>query len=171
MQKLFSHGARRFEFCGLEPLGLECAVLCVGQEVRPRTSGEKEPSRYSPLGVRCGAWLLKKLCSDCEAGLASNGETSAGACSPGPRVSRTIEPFFCTKGAVAIRESPRSKTKTPRGGRRRRDQSRYPAIESPMKIPAAQASKTAGTLTPLRAGTVFSPLGSPSETRSTGAMN
>jgi hypothetical protein len=44
-------------------------VLYVGQEVRLRTSGEKEPSRYSPLSALCGAWLVKKLCSDYEAGV------------------------------------------------------------------------------------------------------
>jgi hypothetical protein len=37
------------------------AVLYVGQEVRPRTSGEKEPRKYCPLTTRCGAWLSKKL--------------------------------------------------------------------------------------------------------------
>src|SRR6266480_688020 len=52
--------------------------------------------------------------------LALNGETTTQPCSLRTRVSRRIEKFFCAKGAAAIRESLRSKTKAPRSGRSRR---------------------------------------------------
>jgi hypothetical protein len=83
----------------------------------PARGNKKEPGRFGPLSARCGAWPLKKLRSEYEVGVSpQTGETSTSSCSSRARMSRTIERFFCAKGA-AIRRFRRSKTQTPRGKR------------------------------------------------------
>src|SRR6266436_369725 len=91
--------------CGLEPLAswLYGPVRRTGGWA-PR-EGIKRNRVGSPLSARCGAWPIKKLRSDYEAGVSPpNGESSTSSCSSEVRVSRRIERFSCAKKRAEIRE-------------------------------------------------------------------
>ena len=65
------------EWCGLEPLQLGCAVLWVGQKVKPRVSGEKRAEDVLPSWRSVQSLTVKETTLGLRSGsLASNGETS-----------------------------------------------------------------------------------------------
>jgi hypothetical protein len=64
----------------------------------PVPGNKKEPSRFCPLSARCGAWPLKKLHSDYEAGVSpQTAKPQPRACSLSMWVSRRIEEFLLCK--------------------------------------------------------------------------
>src|SRR2546422_5025078 len=59
-----------FAWCDLEPLASCVWRSCTSDRKSGSARGnKKEPRRFCPLSARCGAWPLKKLHSDYEAGV------------------------------------------------------------------------------------------------------
>ena len=88
-------------------LGLWRSLESLRSGVQSRTSNRKFAPRVRrttsrekvlPLNAQCGAWLLKKMHSDYEAGVSPEiGETAEWSSSPWTCMSRTIETFFCAR--------------------------------------------------------------------------